>query len=271
MVPRPLVPQLQPISTDSPEYLGKLARWSRTQSETVEGLYLSPIPPGAGDHMVAVVADLVKRYPIDGVHLDYARYPTDEFDYSRASLALFRSEILAGLAAAEQRELEARFEVDPTAYADAFPERWRDFRQSRLTALVMRVRTTVKSIRNAALLSAAVVPDAATAETRHMQGWRSWLENGLIDVVCPMAYTQDPAAFRAQIEAARQVAGFRPVWAGIGAYRLTTAQTVENIRSARRAGVGGVILFSYDSLVTPAGGTDYLTEVARAAFSASGQ
>lgn len=269
MVPRRLVPQLEPISPESPEYLGKLARWSRTQAETVEGLYFSPIPPGASDHTVAVVRDLVKRYPVDGVHLDYVRYPTDEFDYSRASLALFRSEMLPALGPAERRDLEARFDVDPTAYPDAFPERWRDFRQSRLTALVMRLRTVVKAARRDAVLSAAVVPEAAMAESRHMQDWRSWLENGLIDVVCPMAYTLDPAAFTSQIEAARQVAGFRPVWAGIGAYRLDAAQTIENIRRARRAGASGVVLFSYDSLVTPAAGAGYLSQVARAAFPAN--
>jgi hypothetical protein len=60
------------------------------------------------------------------------------------------------------------------------------------------------------------------------------------------------------------------VWAGIGAYRLTPAQTVENIQAARRLGAAGFVLFSYDSLTgskPPA--PDYLGVVSRAAFKAS--
>jgi uncharacterized lipoprotein YddW (UPF0748 family) len=271
MVPRALASQLQAVSSESPAYIGRLARWSRTQSETVEGLYLSPVPNGAADHTVSVVTDLVKRYAVDGVHLDYVRFPSSEFDYSRSSVGQFRAEMLPDLPASTRQELDARLDVDPFVYPDAFPERWRAFRQSRLTALVMRIRTAVKRTRAATIVSAAVVPDVAAAAREHMQDWRSWVDEGLIDVVCPMAYTQDPAVFREQIESARQVAGLHAVWAGIGAYRLTTAQTIENIRAARRLGVKGVILFSYDSLISPTAGADYLTEVARAAFTASSQ
>jgi hypothetical protein len=62
------------------------------------------------------------------------------------------------------------------------------------------------------------------------------------------------------------MAGARPVWAGIAAYRLTSSETVESIRIARRLGATGVILFSYDSLISLPRGLDYLAQVARAAF-----
>jgi dihydrodipicolinate synthase/N-acetylneuraminate lyase len=88
-----------------------------------------------------------------------------------------------------------------------------------------------------------------------------------VDAVAPMAYTQESARFAEQIAAARDVAGGRAIWAGIGAYRLTPAQTIEHINAARRLGAGGIVLFSYDSLTgtaTPA--PDYLATVSRAAF-----
>jgi hypothetical protein len=47
---------------------------------------------------------------------------------------------------------------------------------------------------------------------------------------------------------------------------LTPAQIVENVRAARRVGVSGIILFSYDSLAEPARGPEYLSQVGRAAF-----
>jgi uncharacterized lipoprotein YddW (UPF0748 family) len=99
-----------------------------------------------------------------------------------------------------------------------------------------------------------------------LQDWRAWVDTGLVDVVCPMAYTTDPAVFAAQIAAARQIAGAHPLWAGIGAYRLSSAQIVENVQAARRLGVGGIILFSYDSLADSAHGPGYVAQVGRAAF-----
>jgi uncharacterized lipoprotein YddW (UPF0748 family) len=111
-----------------------------------------------------------------------------------------------------------------------------------------------------------VPPDPQEAIGRRLQDWRGWLDRGLIDVVCPMAYTTDPAVFAAQIATAREFAAAHALWAGIGAFRLSPAQIVEHVRTARRLGVRGIILFSYDSLTDPARGPDYLSQVGRAAF-----
>ena len=43
-------------------------------------------------------------------------------------------------------------------------------------------------------------------------------------------------------------------------------ETIENIQIARRLGASGIILFSYDSLVSLPRGLDYLSQIARAAF-----
>jgi dihydrodipicolinate synthase/N-acetylneuraminate lyase len=86
-----------------------------------------------------------------------------------------------------------------------------------------------------------------------------------------MAYTTDAATFAQQIAGARAVAGSRSVWAGIGAWRLSPAQTLEHIALARKAGAAGLVLFSYDSLTGPSQSrSDYLDEIARAAFQLSG-
>jgi hypothetical protein len=78
-----------------------------------------------------------------------------------------------------------------------------------------------------------------------------------------MAYTTDGAVFASQIAAARDLAGRHPVWAGIGAYLLTPRQIADNVSAARRLGVGGIILFSYDSLTNSSRGPDYLAQVGR--------
>jgi uncharacterized lipoprotein YddW (UPF0748 family) len=267
MVPRALAQELGGLDPSSPAYVGKLARWSRAQPH-VEGLYASPLVPAAADHAIAVVQDLVGRYAIDGLHLDYIRYPGAEFDYSRTALAEFRASVLADLTGEDRQRLDARFAIDPFAYSDFFPARWAAFRRSRLTALLMRARTAVKTIRPEATLSVAVFPDAELATTTKLQDWRLWSESGLVDVICPMAYTVDRAQFAQQIaEATRLTLAGPRVWAGIGAYRLSPAETVGNIVAARSAGAAGFVLFSYDSLIDPASAPpDYLGQVGRAAF-----
>jgi hypothetical protein len=82
-----------------------------------------------------------------------------------------------------------------------------------------------------------------------------------------MANAPERARFEEQMAAAREAADDRAVWAGIGAYRLTAAQTIENIRTARRLGAGGIVLFSYDSLIDPRqSAPDSLAAIGRGAF-----
>jgi uncharacterized lipoprotein YddW (UPF0748 family) len=266
MIPRSIASEMHVLNPRSPLYLGKLARTLRPQSAEVEGFYLSPIHPGAVDYLARIVADIVTRYAVDGVHLDYVRYPSDDFDYSRQALSLFAAEVRRDLTDVEARALRSRESSSPLLYVDRFPERWRQFRRARLTALVRRLRFVLKTRRPTAVLSAAVVPDATEASERRLQDWQLWATTGAIDVVCPMAYASDTTGFTAQIDGAQHAAGGRPLWAGIGAYRLSVAQTIENIQIARRLGTAGIVLFSYDSLVRSSPNGDALSQIGRAVF-----
>lgn len=269
MVPRPIAQDVARLDPGNPAYVGKIARWTRGESEAVEGLYVSPLHRDAAAHTERVVADLARRYDLDGVHLDYARFPTQQFDYSRFSIAAFRADMRPRLSAEARRAVDADEATDLFAYPDRFPAEWKAFRRDRLTALVTRLRAAVHTSRPGALFSAAVVPDHADAFDERMQDWRGWLNARIVDAVAPMAYTQESARFAEQIAAARDIAGGRAVWAGIGSYRLTPAQTIENIQAARKLGAAGFVLFSYDSLTGPKPpAPDYLATVSRGAFGA---
>ena len=266
MVPRELAAEMKKIDLRSPAYLGRLARWTRAQSTRVEGLYTSPLHPSAQDHTAAVIGDIAAKYAVDGIHLDYVRFPNDDFDYSPAAMEAFKNAILADLSDAERREAAAREALDPAAYPNLFPERWKDFRRSRLTSLVIKIRSAVKAVRPATVLSAAVVPDAQEAFDQRLQDWRGWIDHSLLDVIVPMAYTADANLFEKQMTAARAYAGSRPVWAGIGAYHLSATQTLNRIAAARKLGAAGISLFSYESLVAPPNTFDTIGEIGRAAF-----
>ena len=267
MVPRDIAQELAALPTDSPAYLGRLARWTRQQADEVEGLYSSPVHPPGGAYLEAVVRDLVKRYAIDGIHFDYARYPTERFDYSKAAINEFRAAVRPQMDGVKRRALDAEHGLDLFAYPDALPEAWRRFRIERMTELMTRLGRAARAERAELPVSVAAAPDRQEALDRRLQDWGTWLSAGIVDALAPMAYTQEPERFAEQIAAARQIAGSRAVWAGIGAYRLSAAQTVQNIETARRLGAAGVILFSYDSLINPREtAPDYLPTVGRTAF-----
>jgi uncharacterized lipoprotein YddW (UPF0748 family) len=266
MVPQSLAASLVTLDPKGPEYLGRLSRYARSHSDAIEGVYLSPMASGSIAYTVGVIRDIATRYAVDGVHLDYLRYPNEDFDYSRVALEAFRQDVIQDLGAADQRRYDARRADDPLIYTRAFPERWRRFRMSRLTDLLVRIKETVKAARPDLVVSAAVAPDPDEAAERRLQNWRSWLDRDLIDVVCPMAYATDSATFAAQVGAARVAAGTHPLWAGIGAYRLSSAEVIGNVAAARKLGVGGIVLFSYDSLTGPARAPGYLAALGRAAF-----
>jgi uncharacterized lipoprotein YddW (UPF0748 family) len=267
MVPRDIAQELAAIEPESPAYVGKLARWTRAQPNDIEGLYASPIHPDAALYTESIVRDLSRRYAVDGVHLDYARYPSDRFDYSRGAIRQFRAWVRPGLTDTKRRALDAEESVDLFAYPDGLTAQWRTFRVARMTALMTRLSAVVKSVRPDALVTAAAYPDAQEALERRLQDWGSWITTGLIDAVCPMAYAPEPARFAEQIASALSAAGTHAVWAGIGAYRLSPKETIDNIQTARRLGATGIVLFSYDSLVNPPQASpDYLSLVGRGAF-----
>lgn len=267
MVPRPIAQEVAKLDPGNPAYVGKIARWTRGESDKVEGLFASPLQPDAAAYTERVITDIARRYDLDGIHLDYVRFPNAQFDYSRFAIAEFRASIRPRISSETRRELDTQEAIDLFAYPDRFPAEWATFRRERLTAMVSVIRQSVRTVRPSAIVTAAVFPDPQEAFDVRLQDWRGWLGARLVDAVAPMAYTPEPARFAEQISAVRDVAGGRVVWAGIGAYRLTPVQTIENIQAARRIGTAGFVLFSYDSLTganPPA--PDYLATVSRAAF-----
>jgi uncharacterized lipoprotein YddW (UPF0748 family) len=200
----------------------------------VEGYYLSPAVPAVGDHLAAVVREVVHSYPVDGLHLDFIRYPGPAFDYSRAALEAFA---------------RAGGGADIMAGPGLRPAAWDAWRRDVLTALTTRLADAARAVRPGLVVSAAVAPDEAQAVSQKFQDWPRWVERGVIAALCPMTYTPDSRLFAQQLEAVRERTGAtRPLWAGIGAYRLDAAGVVEKVGLARRAGAQGVVLFSHESL-----------------------
>ncbi|MEX0979984.1 MAG: family 10 glycosylhydrolase [Gemmatimonadota bacterium] len=272
-VPRELARELYTLDPRDPRYVDALVRWTRQNADRVEGLYTNPAHPEVREHMYSLWMDLLERYPLDGIHFDYIRYATPDFDYSRESLLRFREWMIPRLAADRIRELDRSMGADPLTYPLAYPAEWGDFRREQNTRLVERIYFGVKKRRPAALVSAAVFANAADAYGARYQEWERWLRSGIVDVVAPMAYTTEDGVFAEQIRTAVAAAGDGGrVWAGIGVYRNSFGGTMSKIGIARGEGAGGIVLFSYDWTVQREGisaaGGPYLPRIRDEAFHA---
>ncbi|HEY0365417.1 MAG TPA: family 10 glycosylhydrolase, partial [Pyrinomonadaceae bacterium] len=270
-VPKPVAAELYNVSPRDPVYRQKIVEWSKANRGELEGVYTGPANPKVRDHIYNIWMDVLKHYPVDGLHFDYVRFASPDFDYSRTSLENFRKWLEPQLNAGERKQLKQALKTNSLAAPEMFAAKFADFQRAQVTMLVERIYRAVKKRKPEALVSAAVFANDENAYTRRFQDWRRWLQMGILDVACPMAYSTDTAVFQKQIEVATTTAhnAKRQVWAGIGAYRIPSESTVEKINVARALSAEGFILFSYDFTARPSDLNPdgaYLERVRRAAF-----
>lgn len=270
-VPKPVARELYNTSPEDPAYRQKIVEWSKGNRAELEGIYTGPANPKVREHILKIWMDVLKHYPVDGLHFDYVRLASPDFDYSRTSLKAFDKWLQMRLSPAERAELKQSIKENPLAATELHAAKFAEFQREQITTLVERIYRSVKKSNSKVLVSAAVFANDENAYTRRFQDWRRWLQMGILDVACPMAYSTDTAVFQKQIEIATATAhgAGRQVWAGIGAYRIPVESTLEKINVARTLGSDGIILFSYDS-TTRVGelnpGGDYLERVRLGAF-----
>jgi uncharacterized lipoprotein YddW (UPF0748 family) len=273
-VPKPVARDLYKMSPRDATYRQKIVEWSRANRGELEGVYTGPANPKVRDHIYKIWMDVLKHYPVDGLHFDYVRFASPDFDYSRASLENFRKWLEPQLSGDERRQLKQSLKLNPLAAPEEFGGKFGDFQRAQITNLVERVYRGVKQRKPNVTVSAAVFANDENAYNRRFQDWRRWLSMGILDVACPMAYSTDTAVFQKQIEIATTSAhaAGRKVWAGIGAYRIPVESTVEKINVARGLNADGIILFSYDFATRPGELNPegaYLERVRRGAFSST--
>jgi uncharacterized lipoprotein YddW (UPF0748 family) len=217
-----------------------------------EGVHLTPGHLGVMRHFVSVVDEILSRYEVDGIHLDYCRYPKSDVGYETPMRAGFRRQtgvdpvdLVTGRGAT----------VDGRDGAEllALRRRWMRFKADQVTALVKAVREDCRKRRPGIVLSVAVKPDADAAYARFGQDWVRWVREDLVDFVTPMMYS--PSAQTVERQAQHMMSRVPPeaVWAGVSVYNQTLHSAAAKIRSLRAAGFGGISIFSYNSL--PPGGS----------------
>lgn len=215
--------------------------WLLIGEDGRERPWLDPSVPEIRTYLTHAVGELVNRYSVDGVHLDFARYP--DFTGSLGSSVRLRFERGTG------RNV-VKWPQDVKAGGNRRVE-FMCWRSEQVTDLVAAVRLQMRREAPGRMLTAAVFGKYPSCVDAVGQDWQAWIEQGLVDYVLPMNYTEDMAVFEQLIGAqSAKRAIWRHVLPGIGVTaaesRLDPVQVINQIKASRRVGCSGYALFDLD-------------------------
>lgn len=143
--------------------------------------FLDPANPGVQKYLSLLLDEIATEYDVDGIHLDYIRYP---FQSPTASQTY-------GYSLASRQKFQQLTGVDPITLDVGNPlwNQWTGFRLRQVDNFVASISKKLKQKRPELTLSAAVFP-IPRQERLHkiQQHWEEWVKNEWIDMLVPMTY-----------------------------------------------------------------------------------
>lgn len=200
--------------------------------------FFSPGNAEVRAHIAGVAQEINDRYQVDGIHMDFIRYPGSNYCHDAASEA---------------------------AYATALASRpdlsYSDFQRDAITALVTDLKSRVRFL---SVASWGVYENVwgwssvSQGNIDYMQDAHRWAREGLLDALCPMIYwaTTEPRGGRLDFQTltdhhkAAADQGGTWLFTGINA-ELDVSEVIKEIEYARTASAAGFVIFDY-SLIRPA-------------------
>ncbi|HOC29891.1 MAG TPA: family 10 glycosylhydrolase [Treponemataceae bacterium] len=222
------------------EKLRKAGRFIRT----IDGEELTELCPSHPEnirHEIDTFVEIAKKGP-DGIHFDYVRYPDSRTCFCDGCRERF--EVSLGRKVSGWPK---EFRKDPTLAVA-----WRVFRCSNVTALVRGVAQEVRKVAPGVKISAAVFEDFKITPENLGQDWQRWTEEGLLDFVCPMDYTDSNLRFAQLLDFQGGINRKTPVYPGIGlsstgaGVEHRARRIAEQIALARKHGYRGFTVFNFD-------------------------
>jgi len=212
---------------------GRLQKNSRGEPQN----WLCPSDPANVALELSTILEVVRGYNIDGIHLDYIRYPDAKSCYCAGCRSRF--EKWSGQPVAKWPA-----EVLSGTRENSF----KNWRSLQITEFVRKVRAEIRKIKPNVKLSAAVYPKYPDCVESIGQDWNAWLKEGAVDFVCPMDYFPNVSAFRETIirQLALQTNG-RRIYPGLGVTLdegdLKSEVFLGQLRVLREHNVRGFMLF----------------------------
>ena len=219
-------------------------RQGRLFDQNTKKAFLDPANPQVRAYLTNLLEEIATRYQVDGIHLDYIRYPFQDpsanqtFGYGRAG----------------RQQFQAMTGVDPVnvSVGDRLLwQKWTDFRIQQIDTFVESVSQRLKAQRPNLILSAAVFPLPRPERLQRLQqNWEDWAIRGDIDLMIPMTYALDTKGLQtlAQPVLTQSTLSSALILPGIRLLNLPNPVAVDQIQLVRDLPAGGYALFAVENL-----------------------
>ncbi len=209
-------------------------------------------------HLHAIVGDLLERYPVDGLHLDYIRYNHLLYGWSESDTARYRQ--FGADVSRIRRLVERSFygeKADAAAIFDAYRNGDTDVKalaEARISDVCRFADAVLDSAREARrdlILSAAFMPEGAYdtvfSDLHYGQNYHALC--GRFDLILPMAYSVAYGMDAGWVKKVTQgaIRCGKKVLTGLHAYDGATGPMLgQDLRAALSVPeIGGICLFRY--------------------------
>ncbi|MEO0803031.1 MAG: family 10 glycosylhydrolase [Cyanobacteria bacterium J06642_2] len=209
--------------------------------------WLDPSNPAVRSYLLAMIREIVGEYGVDGVHLDYIRYPFQ----NPGSRATF------GYGRAARQEFERRAGIDPIKLDPRRDrqlwEQWTQFRADQVSNFVAQASQTVRDIDSRVILSTAVYSMPSNERMQKLQQqWETWISRGDIDLLVPMTYAANTRRLEQLVEPALEAVSEAPVLflPSVNLLDLPRVEFLDQMQVVRDLPTGGYALFATRQLNT---------------------
>ena len=205
--------------------------------------WLDPSSADVRSHLVRAATELMAKYAVDGLHLDFVRYQDYYNSLGYGTKVRFERDVRGGRPVPDWKE--------SAKHTPVFQEvvRWR---ARQVTALVAEIKAAQLKTAPKVLLSAAVLGKYPACIESVGQDWMSWLECGYLDYAMPMNYTESGKLYSELLGAqlAKKTVA-RKIVGGIGVTasesRLGPDAVIDQVKPLRQGGAAGFVLFDLDA------------------------
>lgn len=206
--------------------------------------FLDPANPAVRRYLLQLFEEIVTRYEVDGLQLDYIRYPFQDPGAGRTY----------GYGSAARQQFQALTGVDPLTISPTqrqLWERWTDFRTHQINSFVAQTSRLLRRHNPDLVLSTAVFP-LPTHERLHkiQQNWETWAQQGHVDLIVTMSYAMDTNRLQRLVIPWLNNVELGPVLVlpSIRLLNLTGSATFDQLQAIRDMPSGGFSLFAVADL-----------------------
>ncbi len=218
--------------------------------------FFDPANPEVRSYLLELVDEIISNYDIDGLQLDYIRYPFQDpgaertYGYGLAARRQFYR--LTGV-----DPMQLTPQVDPwlsiaeRAEQQALWNRWTEFRIEQVSSFVEETSQLVRRKRPDVVLSTAVFPILEHERLQKIQqDWNHWAEEGWVDWIVLMSYARDANRFEQLIEpwVVGKAYDSTLVIPSIRLLDLSVPAMVDQMQALRDLPAPGYALFATDNL-----------------------